>query len=124
MPTMSGSTNDKEQTMSNNDEYGEAGEPPGPDPALKRLERFVGTWTIRGRTLDADHDDVFGTTTFHWQPGGFFLQQHIELDFAGLQIRGLEVIGYDPATGKFPSTVFSNLVGLPSPTNTTSRTIT
>lgn len=37
---------------------------PGPDPALKRLEKFVGTWD-------------------------------------------------DPTTGKFPSTVYSNLVGIP-----------
>jgi hypothetical protein len=27
--------------------------PPGPDPALKRLERFVGTWNATGRTLDS-----------------------------------------------------------------------
>jgi hypothetical protein len=88
---------------------------PGPDPALKRLERFVGTWSMKGRTLDADRDNVFGTTTYEWLPGGFFLQQRTEIDFMGMEIRGLEVIGYDPATGKFPSTVYSNLVGTPIP---------
>jgi hypothetical protein len=25
--------------------------PPGPDPALKRLERFVGTWNVTGRLV-------------------------------------------------------------------------
>ena len=89
--------------------------PPGPDPALKALERFVGTWTLNGRTLDSDQDNVFGKTTFEWLPGGFFLQQRIELDFMGMEVRGLEVIGYDPSTGKFPSTVYSNLVGVPIP---------
>ncbi|HEV8563362.1 MAG TPA: DUF1579 family protein [Actinomycetota bacterium] len=96
------------------DEYAQA-MPPGPDPELKRLEKFVGTWEMKGRTLDADQDNVFGKTTFEWLPGGFFLQQRVEIDFMGLDVRGLEVIGYDPSTGKFPSTVFSNLVGVPIP---------
>lgn len=72
-------------------------EMPTPDPALKRLDRFVGTWELKGRTLDSDVDNVTGRTTFEWLPGGFFLQPQVELDFAGFEIRGLEVIGYDPA---------------------------
>jgi hypothetical protein len=51
---------------------------PEPDPALKRLEKFVGTWEFKGRTLDSDEDNVFGTTTFEWLPVGFFLLQRIE----------------------------------------------
>jgi Protein of unknown function (DUF1579) len=89
--------------------------PPGPDPALKRLERFVGTWKVTGRTLDATQDNVSGRFSFEWLPGGFFLQQRTELDFAGYQVQGLEVIGYDPATDKFPSTVYSSMVGVPIP---------
>jgi len=97
------------------DEYEGAGQPPGPDPALRRLDRFVGTWEVTGRTLDAEQDNVSGRLTFEWLPGGFFLQQRVELDFMGVEIKGLEVIGYDPETGKFPSTVYSNLVGTPIP---------
>jgi Protein of unknown function (DUF1579) len=89
--------------------------PPGPDPALKRLERFVGTWEIRGRTLDSEQDNVSGQTTFEWLPGGFFLQQRSQLNFAGYQIQGLEVIGYDPATDKFPSIVYASMAGVPIP---------
>lgn len=91
------------------------GQPPGPDPALRSLDRFVGTWEMTGRTLDSDVDNVTGRTTFEWLPGGFFLQQRIELDFAGFQIQGLEVIGYDPASGAFPSTVFPSMFGTPIP---------
>ena len=94
---------------------GTAGQPPGPDPALRKLDRFVGTWEVRGRTLDSEQDNVSGRLAFEWLPGGFFLQQRVEIDFQGLEIRGLEVIGYDPATGRFPSTVYSNLVGAPIP---------
>jgi hypothetical protein len=32
--------------------------PPGPDPARKRLERFVGTWQITGCTLDSTQDNA------------------------------------------------------------------
>jgi hypothetical protein len=90
-------------------------QPLGPDPALKRLDFFVGTWSMKGRTLGAREDNVFGQTTFEWLPGGFFLQQRVEINFVGYQIKGLEIIGYDPATGTFPSTVFSNTVGFPIP---------
>jgi hypothetical protein len=95
--------------------YDEATGLPGPDPALRRLDRFVGTWEVTGRVLGSDRDNVSGRLTFEWLPGGFFLQQRVELDFAGMEIRGLEVIGYDASTGRFPSTVYSSLVGVPIP---------
>ena len=89
---------------------------PAPDPALKRLERLVGSWTIKGRTLDSDEDNIFGKVTFEWLPGGFFLQQRIEMDFAGfIEIQSLELIGYDPETEAFSSLVYSNLSGAPLP---------
>ena len=89
--------------------------PPQPAPELKRLEFFVGTWSMKGRTLDSNEDNVSGQTTFEWLPGRFFLQQRVELNFAGYEIKGLELIGYDPATGKFPSTVYSSMIGTPIP---------
>jgi hypothetical protein len=88
---------------------------PQPDPALKRLDRFVGTWDMKGRTIGSDVDDVSGRTTFEWLPGGFFFQQRISLNFAGIQIESLELVGYDPETGTFPSTVYSNLAPTPLP---------
>jgi len=94
-------------------EYEQGGQLPGPDPALRRLDRFVGTWEVTGRTLDSEADNVSGRLTFEWLPGGFFLQQRVQLNFAGLDIQGLEVIGYDAGTGRFPSTVYSNLAGSP-----------
>jgi hypothetical protein len=100
--------------MSSN-EYAGPEAPPGPDPALRRLDRFVGAWEVAGRTLDTEEENVSGRLNFEWLPGGFFLQQRTELTFMGLEVRGLELIGYDPATGKFPSTVYSNLFGLPIP---------
>jgi hypothetical protein len=93
----------------------QAQQPPGPDPKLRLLDRYVGTWDMTGRTVDSDVDNVVGRATFEWLPGGFFLQQRIKLSFAGFQIEGLEVIGYDPATGTFPSTVYPSMAGIPIP---------
>lgn len=86
-----------------------------PDPALKRLEKFVGTWDIRGRTINSKVDNVFAHTTFEWLPGKFFLKQIFEADFVGMKIQSLELIGYDPSSDTFPSTVYSNLAGTPIP---------
>ena len=106
------------------EQYGDAtAQPPEPDPALRRLDRFVGTWEVSGRTLDVEEDNVSGRLTFEWLPGGFFLQQRVALNFMGFDIAGLEVIGYDPASGRFPSTVFASMVGVPIPTSGTCRAI-
>jgi hypothetical protein len=82
---------------------------PAPDPALKKLDRFVGTWNLKGHTLDSDGYNVDGQITFEWLPGGFFLKQSGVINFMGLPLQFLEVIGYDPATQTFPSTVYSNV---------------
>ncbi|HEX2470373.1 MAG TPA: DUF1579 family protein [Candidatus Limnocylindrales bacterium] len=88
---------------------------PGPDPALRKLDRFVGTWAMKGRTLDSDVDNVTARTSFEWLPGGNFLVQRFAADFMGMDIQSLEVIGYDPATGTFPSTVYANMAPVPLP---------
>lgn len=86
--------------------------PSTPHPALWRLDRLVGTWEIRGRTPESQDDNISGRVTIEWLPGGFFLQQRGEMQFQGMQVHSLEVVGYDPATAAFPSYVFSNMDGV------------
>ena len=86
-----------------------------PDPALKRLEKLVGTWSIKGRTLDSQDDNISGRVTIEWLPGGFFLQQLGEMEFLGSKIHSLEIVGYDPSTKAFFSNVYSNMAGVPAP---------
>jgi Protein of unknown function (DUF1579) len=88
-----------------------AGFPPPPDPAMRKLDRFVGTWDMRGRTLDSDSDNIVGRTTFEFLPGGYFLLQRSEIEFPGFKVEGHELIGFDPATGRFPSTVYPSMFG-------------
>jgi Protein of unknown function (DUF1579) len=88
---------------------------PTPDPALKQLDRYVGTWSMEGRLPGSDEIVVKGETTFRWLPGGFFLEQHLAMNFLGIQLDSLELIGHDPGTGTFPSTVYSNISPQPLP---------
>jgi hypothetical protein len=69
---------------------------PQPDPALRRLDRLVGTWTMKGNLVGSDEKNIKGETSFRWLPGGFFLEQRAHIDFIGQQIDALELIGYDP----------------------------
>jgi hypothetical protein len=87
----------------------------GPDPALRKLDRFVGTWKMTGRTIGSEVDNITARTTFEWLPGGHFVLQRFSADFVGMAIQSHEVIGFDPVTGTFPSTVYSNMAPMPLP---------
>jgi hypothetical protein len=56
---------------------------PQPDPALRRLDRLVGRWSMEGNLVGSDAKNIKGEATFRWRPGGFFLEQHVQLDFMG-----------------------------------------
>jgi hypothetical protein len=88
---------------------------PQPDPALRRLDRLVGRWSMEGNLVDSDEKIIKGETEFRWLPGGFFLEQRGRIDFMGQQIDALELIGYDAETDTFPSTVFSGFSPTPLP---------
>jgi Protein of unknown function (DUF1579) len=91
----------------------EPNQPPRPDPALSRLDRLVGSWTMEGNLVGSDEKNITGETMFTWLPGGFFLEQRVHIDFVGMPVDALELIGYDPETDTFPSTVFSGFSPTP-----------
>src|SRR3989475_925649 len=86
-----------------------------PSPALKRLEKLVGTWTITGHTLDSDVDNIKGRVVISWLAGGFFLDQRGKMEFMGTRIESLEIVYYDPTADTFPSTVYASIGGTPLP---------
>jgi hypothetical protein len=88
---------------------------PQPDPALQRLERLVGTWDIKGRTLGSTGDNIRGKVTIEWLPGGFFLQLRGEMQVGEFAVWSLEIVGYDPSAETFPSAVYSDMGGTPVP---------
>ncbi|MDQ3005333.1 MAG: DUF1579 domain-containing protein [Chloroflexota bacterium] len=97
--------------MTDKDNVQAGDQAPEPDPALKRLDVLIGTWDLKGRTLDSDEDNISGWNTFEWLPGGFFLKSTGEINFKGALIQSLEIIGYDPESRTFPSNVYSNVDG-------------
>lgn len=92
---------------------------PKPDPALKRLDRLVGTWGMKGKSIGSDEVNITGKAVFDWVHGdagaSFFLQQDMDMDYAGTPIKSRELIGYDPKTKAFPSRVYSNMAPDPWP---------
>ena len=84
-----------------------AHEPPRPNPALGRLEVMVGTWELKGRESGAE-GEIHGRPTFEWMEGGFYLVQHVEIDYIGHRIAGTEYIGYDEENDNLKSYFFSN----------------
>jgi hypothetical protein len=66
-----------------------------PSPALKRLDKLVGTWKVSG--------DAQGQITFEWMEGGFFLIQRVDLEHGGHHIQGIEIIGHERKFGEAPS---------------------
>lgn len=94
---------------------------PAPDPALKRLNRLLGTWRMKGHPIGSEEDSITATTTFKWlqkddgDDTGFFLQQDMDMDYAGNPIRSHELIGYNPTTKAFSSYVYSNMAADPWP---------
>ena len=99
---------------------------PGPDQALKRLERLVGTWDIKGRTLDSDVDNMSGRMTCEWILGGLFLKQSGQITHKGFTLQTLELISYDAASQTFPANVYSDRSGavLPYHWNIEGNTVT
>ncbi len=81
---------DEDNTTNDARAYGQ--EAREPSPALKRLDRLVGTWELSG--------DVAGTVTYEWMEGGFFLIQRIDL---GQEATGMEVIGHERGLNSEPS---------------------
>lgn len=80
---------------------------PRPDPALRRLDRLVGTWSLTGRETGPE-GEIHGQVAFEWMEGGFFLVQHVEIDYIGRKMRGIEYIGYDESGGILKSYFFGN----------------
>jgi hypothetical protein len=87
-----------------------------PAPELRKFDRFIGSWNLVGNLVGSQEETIKGQASYEWLPGGFSLQQHVQLDFAGFaQIDSYEMISYDPEAGTFPSMVYSNMSPEPLP---------
>jgi hypothetical protein len=62
---------------------------------MTTLDRLVGTWAISG--------GVKGQIRFEWLEGRHFLMQHVELEYGGRKISGIEMIGHLHQPGAQPT---------------------
>lgn len=92
-----------------------AGMPPPPHPALRKFDRFIGTWDMTGRLVGSNEETIKGRTTFEFLPGGYFVLQTGTIDFGQFKVANHELIRYDPETDTFPSTVYPSMFGQPLP---------
>ncbi|MGW1277692.1 hypothetical protein ACWD4V_12145 [Streptomyces tsukubensis] len=63
----------------------EATAAPGPDAAVRALDKLIGTWRVSG--------GAEGTVSYRRLEGGYFLLQDIALEQFGQPVTGIEVIG-------------------------------
>jgi len=64
---------------------------------------MVGTWELKGRE-SGPVGEIRGRPTFEWMEGGFYLVQHVDIDYIGRRIVGTEYIGYDEENDNLRST--------------------
>lgn len=84
---------------------------PEADSALKHLDVFTGTWKTEGEikaTETTPAIPIEGTDTYEWLPGGWFLLHRVDVRMGDEQIDSVEIIGYDPSTGKYPMHYFGH----------------
>jgi hypothetical protein len=90
-----------------------------PNPALQRLSRLAGKWKMTGSPVGSKESNIKGITTFKWlhrkEGKSFYLVQDMKMDYAGMLIKSHEIIGYNPKTKAFSSTVYSNMAEDPWP---------
>jgi hypothetical protein len=84
---------------------------PKPGPEQKRLEVFLGKWNVDGQAQASPYGPAGKLTsvdTWAWMPGGFFMTHHWDSKQGGVEIRGMEVLGYDGRSKVYTSRFFDN----------------
>src|SRR5262245_4309748 len=79
--------------------------------ALERLNVFVGRWLTEGETVPgsgASSESIVASDVYQWAPGGQFIMHPAYGRIGSRSVGGLEVIGYDSATGQYQTYFFDS----------------
>jgi hypothetical protein len=82
-----------------------------PDPALKELDVFAGTWHTTGEVSATASTPAVKIDAIDKYPGGFFLVHHADGRIGDDDIRSTEIMGYNPAQKNFFSFFFDSTGG-------------
>ncbi|MEK6324240.1 MAG: DUF1579 family protein [Acidobacteriota bacterium] len=90
-------------------------QPPKPGPEHRRLDVFVGKWSMEGQQYESEFGPAAKLTaveTYEWLPGGFFLVHRFEGGFEGggddQEMACIEIIGHDAASQSYLCHSFYN----------------
>ncbi|MFS0556800.1 DUF1579 family protein [Brevibacillus sp. 179-C9.3 HS] len=84
---------------------------PEPDPALSRLNVFVGKWMTEGLITESPSGPVAklkAIDTYEWLPGGFFLIHHVDGMMGDKEVKTIEIIGYDASNQVYFTHAYDN----------------
>jgi uncharacterized protein (DUF302 family) len=80
-------------------------------PELKPLDVLIGRWLTEGETVAAPGAapvPIVASDVYQWAPGGHFVMHPAYGRIGDVGVGGLEIIGYDPATGQYRTHFFDS----------------
>jgi hypothetical protein len=83
----------------------------GATPEHRLLDRLQGRWRTRGRVLantSGEEVEIAGSDCYEWMSGGHFMLHWVDVSIGEERVHNLEVIGYDAATGCYPTRFFDH----------------
>ena len=78
---------------------------------VQRLESLVGTWHTTGEVAPRDGRPAApftATDSYEWLPGRHFLVHHWDAAMPTGRTQGIEIIGHDPETDRFPMRAYDS----------------
>ncbi len=81
------------------------------NPELDCLNIFIGKWMNEGYTVEtseAPSVKIITSDVYEWLPGKFFVLHTAYGRIGDMDVGGMEVLGYDPATRKYFSRFFDS----------------
>jgi hypothetical protein len=79
-------------------------------PEVQELAIFIGNWITEGHTVvdGAPGQQILASDVYEWVPGGFFVVHTAYGRLAGVDVGGVEILGYDEANGEFRTWFFDS----------------
>ena len=85
--------------------------PSQPGPEHERLGLLIGRWNTEGFVRPGDWGPsarIVAVDTYEWLDGGFFLFHRFDAVVGQEEVKGIEIIGYDPESKNYRGVSFDN----------------
>jgi Protein of unknown function (DUF1579) len=79
-------------------------------PEVQELAIFIGNWINEGYTVvdGALGPKILASDVYEWVPGGFFVVHTAYGRLAGVDVGGIEILGYDQVAGEYLTWFFDS----------------